>query len=176
MLSYEHGLGADNVIEYEMVTSSGEVVHANMDDHSDLWWALKMGSTNFGIVTAFTVKTFPVGSVWGGIRAFSAEDSETILANFARYAEKSNGNPTTGITDLIYRISGDTIALLVILAYRTDEPEPELYKLLVGDVKPIEDYMSFGSIMDYINNSVYPSGFRTRDYTRNLLVDGKTSI
>lgn len=174
LLSYEHGLGSDNVIDYEIVTSSGKIIHANEVEHSDLWWALKLGSTNYGIVTAFTVKTFPVGPIWGGIRIFSAEDSKIIIANFAKYAEKSNGDPTTGITDFMYSVSGDTAVLVILLAYRTHEPEPDLYKNLVGDAQPIQDNMSLGSIMDYMNKNVFPSGFRAHMYARNLLVDGKT--
>jgi hypothetical protein len=135
-----------------------------------------LGSTNYGIVTAYTVKTFPIGSIWGGYRVFSLEDSETIIANYAKYAEMANGDPTTGITDLMYSTSGDNVVLVVLLAYRTDKPEPDLYKILVGDVQPIADNMSLGSIMDYINKSVYPTGFRTRMYPRNLLVDGKNHV
>ncbi|KAI7204840.1 hypothetical protein KC316_g510 [Hortaea werneckii] len=60
------GFVADNVINYEVVLASGEIVNANSTSHQDLWLALRGGSSNFGIVTRFDVAALPEGPVWGG--------------------------------------------------------------------------------------------------------------
>ncbi|KAI7366236.1 hypothetical protein KC328_g18515, partial [Hortaea werneckii] len=60
------GSVADNVINYEVVLASGEIVNANATSHQDLWLALRSGSSNFGIVTRFDVAALPEGPVWGG--------------------------------------------------------------------------------------------------------------
>lgn len=173
LLSYEHGLGADNVIEYEIVTATGEIVHATEYENADLWWALKLGSTNFGIVTAYTVKTYPIGAFWGGSRVYSLEDSEIIVARFAEMAEKANGDPTSGMTYLAYIANRTNVAFTILLGFRTDEPEPELYNILAGGLDPTQDYMIQGSIMDYMNANYAPFGSRTKIYTRHLLADGE---
>lgn len=63
------GFTSDNVISYEVVIASGEIIYANSTSHSDLFKALKGGSGNFGIVTRFDVSTFENGNgeLWGGV-------------------------------------------------------------------------------------------------------------
>ncbi|KAJ7229968.1 hypothetical protein GGX14DRAFT_553471 [Mycena pura] len=59
-LSLEHGFGFDNVVAYEVVLADGTIVVATTHSHPDLYWAIKYGSTNFGIVTRFDMTTFPL--------------------------------------------------------------------------------------------------------------------
>lgn len=56
----------DNVINFEIVLASGEIVDANETHYSDLYKALKGGGNNFGVVTRFDYKTFEQGEFWGG--------------------------------------------------------------------------------------------------------------
>ncbi|KAL4961540.1 FAD-binding oxidoreductase [Aspergillus stella-maris] len=66
-LSNREGMTIDNVVNYEIVIANGTVVQANQNSHPDLFWALKGGNNNFGIVTHFHLKTFPYeGTVYGG--------------------------------------------------------------------------------------------------------------
>jgi hypothetical protein len=64
--SSREGFICDNVVNYEVVLSSGETVNANQDSHPDLWRALRGGGNNFGIVTRFDLRTFEQGPFWGG--------------------------------------------------------------------------------------------------------------
>lgn len=64
--STRKGFVCDNVVNYEVVLASGEIVNANAQQHRDLWLALKGGSNNFGIVTRFDLITFQQGQLWGG--------------------------------------------------------------------------------------------------------------
>lgn len=65
--STRRGFACDSVIDFEVVLASGEVVHANAEDNADLFVSLRGGLNNFGIVTSFKMKTFPSGSMWGGV-------------------------------------------------------------------------------------------------------------
>jgi FAD/FMN-containing dehydrogenase len=58
-LARQHGLACDNVVAFEVVTAAGEVVRASADSHPDLYWALRGGGGNFGVVTAFEFDLHP---------------------------------------------------------------------------------------------------------------------
>lgn len=62
-LSRKHGLSIDNLLSCEVVTADGHVLHASADEHPDLFWALRGGGGNFGVVTTFEFALHPVGPV-----------------------------------------------------------------------------------------------------------------
>ena len=62
----KYGLAVDNLLSAEVVLASGEVVTASEDGDRDLFWALRGGGGNFGVVTSFEYRTHPVASVLGG--------------------------------------------------------------------------------------------------------------
>jgi FAD/FMN-containing dehydrogenase len=61
-LARQYGLSCDNVVSFEMVTADGAVVHASEYENSDLYWGLRGGGGNFGIVTEFEFRLHTVGS------------------------------------------------------------------------------------------------------------------
>ena len=67
-LAREHGLSCDNVVSFEVVTASGEIVRASADENTELFWGLRGGGGNFGIVTEFEFQLHVTGT-----RAVSAE-------------------------------------------------------------------------------------------------------
>ncbi|KAL8897006.1 MAG: hypothetical protein Q9207_007434 [Kuettlingeria erythrocarpa] len=69
----DHGFGCDNVVAYEFVLASGAVLNVTAQAHVDLFRALKGGSSNFGIVRSFTVRTFKLNGIWGGNIFYQAE-------------------------------------------------------------------------------------------------------
>ncbi|KHN94103.1 FAD-binding, type 2 [Metarhizium album ARSEF 1941] len=60
------GWAVDNIVNYEVVLASGEIVNANETHHTDLFRALKGGNTNFGIVTRVDIAAFDYPGLWGG--------------------------------------------------------------------------------------------------------------
>ena len=69
----DHGFGCDNVAAYEIVLANGTILNVTKSAYSDLFKALKGGSSNFGIVTSFTIRTFQLGGIWGGNIFYQAE-------------------------------------------------------------------------------------------------------
>lgn len=62
--SSKMGWGADSVVQYQVVLANGSIVHANRTSHPELFWALKGGSNNFGIVTRYDMLTMEVGDAF----------------------------------------------------------------------------------------------------------------
>jgi FAD/FMN-containing dehydrogenase len=79
-LMRKHGLTADNLDHAEVVTAAGEIVEASASDHPDLFWALRGGGGNFGIVTSFRFALHPIGpTVVAGPIFWAAEDTTDVL-------------------------------------------------------------------------------------------------
>ncbi|OTB02353.1 hypothetical protein M426DRAFT_74692 [Hypoxylon sp. CI-4A] len=64
--SSREGFICDNVVNFEVVLASGQIVNANAQEHVDLWRALRGGGNNLGVVTRFDLRTFEQGPFWGG--------------------------------------------------------------------------------------------------------------
>ncbi len=67
----QYGWAADNVVEYEIVLANASIKSVTAKSNSDLFWALKGGSSNFGIVTKFKVNTFTSKQVYAGVYTVS---------------------------------------------------------------------------------------------------------
>jgi FAD/FMN-containing dehydrogenase len=85
-LMRKHGLTVDNLVRAEVVTAEGEIVGASADDHPDLFWALRGGGGNFGIVSSFRFALHPVGpTVTAGPVFWAAEDTTDVLRFYREF-------------------------------------------------------------------------------------------
>lgn len=84
-LARGHGLSCDNLLAAEVVLADGRVVTASADEEPDLFWALRGGGGNFGVVTKFRFQLHPVSEIYGGPMFFELADGPAILAYFADY-------------------------------------------------------------------------------------------
>lgn len=73
------GWACDNVASFELVTASGLVLNVTPNSYPDLYWALRGGGNNFGIVTNFKLFTFPLGQMWGGQRIYLENTFPSVL-------------------------------------------------------------------------------------------------
>ncbi|CAA9959266.1 FAD binding domain containing protein [Pyrenophora teres f. maculata] len=80
------GWACDNVDSFEVVTASGFIVTASATENSDLYWALRGGGNNFGIVTKFNMRTFVQGPMWGGQRAHTEDQWDKVYMAYYNYA------------------------------------------------------------------------------------------
>lgn len=74
-----HGWACDNVANYEVVIASGDIINANPTSHPDLFWALRGGGNNFGLVTRFDTYAYPQGLMWGGYLIHSALNNASLI-------------------------------------------------------------------------------------------------
>ncbi|MCT0249578.1 FAD-binding oxidoreductase [Synechococcus sp. CS-205] len=87
-LSRKYGMTVDNLLSAEVVTADGRRVHASETENADLFWGLRGGGGNFGIVTSFEFQLHPVGpDVLCGLIVFPLAQAKSVLTQFARFTE-----------------------------------------------------------------------------------------
>ncbi|HTE26058.1 FAD-binding oxidoreductase [Flavitalea sp.] len=84
-LTRHYGLSIDNLIEVEIVLASGELTTASATKNPDLFWAIRGGGGNFGVVVSFKFKTVPVHTVYGGPMLWDITESEERMTWFHDY-------------------------------------------------------------------------------------------
>ncbi|WP_117593022.1 FAD-binding oxidoreductase [Haloprofundus halophilus] len=86
-LSRKYGLSVDNLRSVDLVTADGELVRASDDENPDLFWAVRGGSGNFGVVTSFEFDLHEVGpEVLFGPVVYAYDDAPDVLAHYNRFA------------------------------------------------------------------------------------------
>ncbi|MBB6099156.1 hypothetical protein HNR42_002592 [Deinobacterium chartae] len=92
----KEGLTIDQLEAVEMVLASGEIVRASRTEHPDLFWAVRGGGGNFGIVTAFELRMHDGGNILGGVVFFDAsQGGAEMLEAYVRHAESAPDGLTT---------------------------------------------------------------------------------
>jgi FAD/FMN-containing dehydrogenase len=78
-LTRKYGLTIDNLLDADVVLADGRLVHASKEENSDLFWALRGGGGNFGVVTSFNYRLHPVDTVVGGPLFWPIEELEPTM-------------------------------------------------------------------------------------------------
>jgi FAD/FMN-containing dehydrogenase len=82
-ITRKYGMSIDNLLSAEVVTADGSILRASEEENSDLFWALRGGGGNFGVVTGFEFQLHPVGpEVLSGLIVHPLEDAKTLLPAF----------------------------------------------------------------------------------------------
>ncbi|OPG01494.1 FAD-binding oxidoreductase [Microbispora sp. GKU 823] len=172
----KYGLALDNVVAAEVVTADGRVVHANAEENPELFWAIRGGGGNFGIVTAFTFAAHPTTDVFFGRIAFPASEAATVLQGWADHL-RTAPEELTSIANLADPFAGGPQAPIEIqvafdgddprLAARAVDPIRRLGTVIGDDValKPYADTL--------VDGAVAPPGIRL--VTRSAFV-GEESV
>jgi len=84
-LARGHGLSCDNLVSAEVVTADGRRLVASDREHQDLFWALRGGGGNFGVVTSFEFRLHPVDQIYGGPMFFELGEARSILEWFREF-------------------------------------------------------------------------------------------
>jgi len=88
-LTRKYGLTIDNLLAVQMVLADGRFVTASAKENADLFWAVRGGGGNFGVVTSFLFKARPVHTVYGGPMLWPMEDAEEILRWYRGFIAKA---------------------------------------------------------------------------------------
>jgi FAD/FMN-containing dehydrogenase len=89
-LMAKHGLTCDNLRSAEIVTADGRVLRASEADHADLYWALRGGGGNFGVVTSFEFALHEVGPIiLGGLRLYPLDQAQDVLRFYRTFSAQA---------------------------------------------------------------------------------------
>ena len=141
-----YGLTCDNVVSFELVCVDGKPVVASAAENEDLFWALRGGGGNFGVVTSFEYRAHPVGTVLGGMVVHPRERAVDVLRFYRDFTESAPEELTTYAA--LLNTPDGTSAIAVMVCYCGD--------LVKGEqvVKPVR---TFGSpLMDAIQPMPFP--------------------
>ncbi|MEV4539399.1 FAD-binding oxidoreductase [Asanoa sp. NPDC049518] len=168
----EYGLALDSVVRVEVVTADGEVVHASEEEHPDLFWAVRGGGGNFGIVTAFDFVAHPTTDVFHGRITFLAQEAATVLRGWADYMRTAPEKLTT-VVNLANPMAGGPKAPVEVQFVFDGDDEKETAAALdpiraLGTV--VDDDVALKPYADIlVDGMVPPPGFGL--VTRSAFVD-----
>jgi FAD/FMN-containing dehydrogenase len=162
-LSRRYGWTSDNVRSMTMVTTEGKVVKASPSDNADLFWGLRGGGGNFGVITDIEHQLYPVGpEIYGGGIAWTADHAAEVFDLYHRIAENA---PQELSLVCVYRIAPPApwiakeahgkpvVAMFVCYTGKVEEGERLLAPVKafgkpVGDILQRRSYVSQQSLLD----------------------------
>ncbi|MEA2783335.1 MAG: hypothetical protein QOK29_4879 [Rhodospirillaceae bacterium] len=165
----KYGLTCDNLLSCEVVTADGTVLTAHDETNADLFWGLRGGGGNFGIVTTFLYRAHPVSTVLGGLIVHGRDQSGAVLRYYRDFVA-SAPEELTAFAGLVATPDGKP-AIAVIVCYCGDLAEGErVLKPLRGFGSPLVDTvqpMPFPAMQKILDNA-FPDG--TFNYWKSTFV------
>jgi len=148
-----HGATCDNLLSADVVMADGRTVTSNFNEDADLFWALRGGGGNFGIVTSFRYRLHPVGpTVIGGAVMYAYEEALKVLRLFRDFASSA---PDTLTVFACLICDGDRPVVAIAACYvgRADRAEATIAPLrksgtIVADQLRLMSYVELQSLFD----------------------------
>ncbi|KAI0291490.1 FAD-binding domain-containing protein [Multifurca ochricompacta] len=173
-IASQYGLGIDNVVSYDLVLPNGTFKKVTADDE-DLWFGLR------GIVTKFTLKSFPQGEVWGGIVTWGADQLEASKNAVAKFTTVTDPK-AVAIPTFIYT-SGDVLTTTSVF-YDGPVPPPGIFDDFINI--PVQRDLSTRSFSDLVKSqastTISPDvrgiacGFGPTEYSTSFINDSVDEV
>jgi FAD/FMN-containing dehydrogenase len=166
----KHGLSCDNLLSADIVTAEGEVLTASADQHPDLFWGLRGGGGNFGVVTSFEYRVHPVGPVLAGMVLHPMAKAREVLRFYRDFA-RTCPDELTAFAGLMTSAEGAPVVAIVV-GYIGDLAEGERLVLPVRRFgSPLADtiaptsYVQLNTLLD----AAFPYGGVQRYWKSSFL-------
>jgi FAD/FMN-containing dehydrogenase len=119
----KYGLALDNLVGAEVVTAGGDVVHASTEQHADLFWALRGGGGNVGIVTAFEFTAHRTTDVFHGSIRFPAAEAASVLQGWADHLRSAPDELTSVVNLANPFVGGPEAPVEIQVVVDSDDPD-----------------------------------------------------
>ena len=167
----KYGLAIDNLLEVQVVTAEGKIVTASVDENPELFWAIRGGGGNFGIVVEFTFQLAPVDQVLGGALVLPA--TREVIRGYLEYSASAPDDLTT-IANLMHapptpfipeaRVGELVLTILLVWTGGAEEGERALAPLraLETPVADVVGPMPYPAIYEFTAHQAAPHGASIR--------------
>ena len=173
-----HGWTCDNVANYEVVTASGEIVTASSQANADLYWALRGGGNNFGIVTKFEVLSYPQeqGLMWVGKVRHPGARSASLIQAFFEFGDKGTDPKATMLFSILYLQEHDQFLCVSELDYAEPllkDTHPHVFDQFFNTPDALQATKQTKTIVKVIeeHSASNPSGLRQSYWTATFQLD-----
>ncbi|OJD19056.1 hypothetical protein AJ78_00928 [Emergomyces pasteurianus Ep9510] len=171
--SAQYGFACDNVNNFEIVIADGRILNVNSKTHPDLYWALRGGGNNFGIVTGFDLAAYPAGDLWAGSRIYIADDGtrKSLLEAVVKFGSESHSDPKAALMCSFAYAQGMFLAS-INMEYAKAVKNPPIFDSL-NVIPPMMDTMGIKSLPDVTLEfkEVNPNGLRQNYWTVTVKLD-----
>lgn len=156
-----HGWACDNVNNYEVVLADGHIVNASPHTHPELFYALRGGGNNFGIVTHMDLASFDQGEMWGGETLYALTTNRSIYEAYYWFAENAAMDPKAHLI-----VASACVANLgCFMANNYDYIDPVVKPTIFDNFTSIPNLIDTSRITTLLNLTVelknsQPPGFR----------------
>ncbi|KAI9446106.1 FAD-binding domain-containing protein [Lactarius indigo] len=160
--SNEYGLSVDNVVSYDLVLPNGTITTVTSND-TDLWFGLRGGMNNFGIVTKFVVKSYPQSKIWGGFMFYPQDQLNVVKDALVRYQQKQDVKASVAV---ILSYGSGQLTLGSFLFYDAPVPPQGLFDDFLAIPTTLKNVStkSFTDLLLSLNQLGLSSGSSTRNY------------
>jgi len=171
-LARKHGLASDNLLAVDIVTANAEFLTASATENEDLFWGLRGGGGNFGVVTSLEYRLHPVGPVLGGIVAYPFAKAKEVLKLYRELTAAAPDELASGL--VLLSLPDGTPVTGVVVCYngpietgeRLLKPLREFGPPLMDQIGPIP-YTAAQKLID----AFYPTGLQSywkSSFLRNI--------
>ncbi|RFU81520.1 fad binding domain-containing [Trichoderma arundinaceum] len=169
-MSNTHGFGSNTVFNYEVVLSDGTIINANSTSHADLFWALRLAGTNYGIVTRFDMPIFPSPAIWGAVTLYPATEQSTseIFADYEKY-NRDNDNVDTFKSAVFVNMPGQNDMMMTVIVNSAGQREPPMTS--VDHIQQAEKLGSTHIVVSDVMTALLEAPVRTAWFTMTTRVN-----
>ena len=161
-LGRKHGLACDNLLSVEIVTAAGRVLKASADENPDLFWAVRGGGANVGIVTSFEFRLHPVGPlVYGGLVIHRIKDAKDVYRRFHDYCGTA-ADEVRAVAVLLTSPDGEPVMALSICCIGPLDQAERIVQPLRSFGSPLADQVAPTPYLDIqaAGDQIFPTGLR----------------
>lgn len=168
----KYGLALDSLVAAEVVTANADVVRASAEHNPELFWAIRGGGGNFGVVTAFEFEAHRTTDVFHGTISFPASEAATVLRGWADYLRTAPEELTSVVYIANPMTGGPEAPVEIYVSF--DGDDPALAAQAIDPVRKlgtvIDDEVALRPYADTLDDGMaLPPGMRL--ITRNAFVD-----
>ncbi|KAF4547751.1 FAD-binding domain-containing protein 31 [Elsinoe fawcettii] len=173
-LSNLYGWACDNIASMNLLTSTGSIITASPSENPDLFSALRGAGSNLGIITSFTLKTYPLpgGQIWGGTRTYLPSMFPAALHAFTTLVSSSSVDPKAGGWLAFIRYNGSDLCMAELYYAQADGHNATIWRDYDA-IPAVADDTANRHIGDYAVKieASSPPGFREYFYVMTVRND-----